>query len=234
MNISQRSDQKEIMDDFELQGPALEEIFQDLHKVNSWLGGNSISLDGVRKLLESTCFDQPVSIMDIGCGDGSLLKEVATYGREQGITMKLLGVDANKHAIEIAKQKTKDFPEIQYEAVDVFSEEFQERKVDIILCILTLHHFKDEQIVNLLQSFIKMAQLGVVINDLERSKTAYHLFQLFSAVFMKNEIAKKDGLTSIVRSFKRKDLIRYGKLLEIRKQDLNWKWAFRFQWVLFK
>lgn len=234
MNISKRSAQQEIMDDFELQGTALKEIFVDLDKVNTWLGGNSISLDGVKKVLKSTCFAQPVTIMDIGCGDGSLLKEVAAYGREKGITLKLLGVDANQHAIEIAREKTKDFPEIEYEAVDVFSETFQERKVDIILCILTLHHFKDKQIVHLLQSFIKMAQLGVVINDLERSKIAYHLFQLFSAVFMKNEIAKKDGLTSILRGFKLNDLVRYGEHLEIRKQELNWRWAFRFQWVLYK
>lgn len=234
MNTKERSSKEEIMDDFDLQGHALEEIFEDLDKVNSWLGGNKVSINGLEKLLKSTCYEQPLKIMDIGCGDGSLLKEVAIYGRKKRIDMELIGIDANQHAIEIARRKTKEFPEITYEAVDVFSDEFKKRKVDVILCILTLHHFQDNQIKALLQTFLKMVKLGVVINDLQRSKMAYHLFRLFSAIFMNNEIAKKDGLTSIRRSFKRRDLERYGEKLEVRKQEINWKWAFRFQWILFK
>ena len=234
MNLEERSSREEIMDDFNLQGPALEEIFEDLDKVNSWLGGNKVSLDGVEKLLNASCYSQPLTIMDVGCGDGSLLKEIAEFSRKRGIKVRLIGIDANQYAIEIARRKTRDFPEIEYEALDVFSEEFRQREADIILCILTLHHFKDEQVIQLLQSFLKMAKIGVVVNDLQRSKVAYRLFKLFSSVFMRNEIAKKDGLTSIRRSFRRKDLMKYRKQLKIRKQEISWKWAFRYQWILFK
>lgn len=234
INTKDRSNRREIMDDFELQGEALRKTLDDLDKVNKWLGGNKVTLEGVEKTLKSACFAQPVSIMDVGCGNGSLLKEVADYGRSRGIKMKLQGVDANEHTISLARENTKDYPEITFEALDIFSEEFKAKEVDIILCTLTLHHFRDKEIEDILHNFSNICKLGIVINDLQRSRIAYYLFEAFCALFIKNEIARKDGLTSVLRSFKKDDLEWYGRNLNMRDQKIAWKWAFRYQWVLLK
>lgn len=234
MNTKIRSSQREIMDDFELQGKELKKTLEDLDKVNKWLGGNKVTLEGVEKVLKSACYAQPVSIMDVGCGNGSLLKEVAEYGRKNGIKMRLLGIDANHHAVELARKNTIDFPEITFQALDIFSEEFRAQKVDLILCNLTLHHFTDAEIKQILRNFVKNAMMGIVINDLHRTRIAYYLFKAFCTVFIDNEIARKDGLTSILRSFKKKDLIEYGRDLNVRDQKITWKWAFRYQWILLK
>lgn len=234
INTDKRSTQAEIMDDFDLKGEELKKTLKDLDKVNSWLGGNKITLEGIAKLLEKSNFKAPLRIIDVGCGNGSLLKEVAQFGRKQNLEMQLLGVDANTYSIEIARENAAEFPEIKFAALDVFSEEFRRREADIILCTLTLHHFSDAQIEELMKTFTEMATLGVVINDLQRSKTAYYLFEAFCAVFIKNEINRKDGLTSILRSFKKEDLQRYGKKLKVREQIINWKWAYRYQWILVK
>ena len=229
-----RSTRREIMDDFELQGEALRETLDDLDKVNTWLGGNKVTLEGVKKILNSTCFIQPVSIMDVGCGNGSLLKEVADYGRRRGIKMKLQGVDANEHAIRLARENTKDYPEITFEALDIFSEEFKAKEVDIILCTLTMHHFRDKEIEEIMHAFSNSCKMGIVINDLQRSRIAYYLFEAFCAFFIKNDIARRDGLTSVLRSFKKDDLEWYGRNLNMRDQKIAWKWAFRYQWILLK
>lgn len=234
MNFKKRSNQREIMDDFSLQGRELERTLKDLDKVNRWLGGNKITLEGWEVVLNSACYLQPVKILDVGCGNGSLLKEVAQYGRQKGIKMQLLGIDANENAIKLAKENTSDYPEITFKSMDIFSEEFMNQKVDIILCTLTLHHFTDPEITLLLKNFVRKAQMGIVINDLHRSRLAYYLFQAFCAVFIDNEIARKDGLTSISRSFKKGELEKFGKGLEVRAQKINWKWAFRYQWILLK
>ena len=233
-DFSKRSTEVETMDDFALQGRDLEQIFDDLDKVNRWLGGNKVTLQGVEKLSQSTCFEKPLRILDVGCGDGSLLKEVADFGRKRGIDMKLRGVDANIHAIEIARKNARSFENISFEALDVFAEEFATKKTDIVLCTLTLHHFSDKEIIFLLKRFVEMSTIGVVINDLQRSRVAYNLFKAFSAAFMDNQIAREDGLISIRKSFRKKDLLEYGKHLNVRKQELAWKWAFRYQWILMK
>lgn len=222
------------MDDLEMQGEELEKTLLDLDKVNRWLGGNKITLDGVEKLLKSCCYARPVRIIDVGCGNGSILKEVAQWGRSRGEKLELLGIDANRHAMEIAGKNLEGYPEVSFKAMDVFSKEFRAQQADIILCTLTLHHFRDEEIKELMDTFTSMAGLGIVVNDLERSRSAYYLFQIFCSVFSIREINRKDGLTSILRSFKKRDLKEYGKNLNVSRQEINRKWAFRFQWMLYK
>lgn len=234
MNTKTRSNRKEIMDDHDLDGEELERILGELDRVNRLLGGYKVTLEGIEKILGSACYAQPVEIIDVGCGNGSMLREVAKMGRSRGIRMKLTGIDISRATVNIARKDSKQFPEIAFETIDVSSKEFRERKTDIILCTLTLHHFKDREIEDLMTDFEKVCQMGIVVNDLHRSKLAYYLFKLYAMFFMENEIAKKDGLTSILRSFRREDLEWYGRNLKAREQMISWKWAFRYQWVLLK
>jgi hypothetical protein len=127
-----------------------------------------------------------------------------------------------------------DFPEIQFKGLNIFSEEYKKEEFDIVLCTLTLHHFKDPEIIQLMQLFTDQSRLGVVINDLHRSKIAYRLFQAFCFVFIRNEIARKDGLISILRGFKKENIKKVSKHVTARKQDITWKWAFRYQWIIQK
>lgn len=234
IDTTHRTDAEEIMDDFELKGDELEKTLQDLDKINKWLGGNKITLQGLKKLLRNHPKSVPVHIADVGCGNGAILREIAKWGRSENYKLSLTGIDANPYAINIAESLSAYYPEIRFEAVDIFSEEYKNRKFDILLCTLTLHHFKDPQIKTLLDLFIKQVKIGIVINDLHRSKTAYKLFQAFCAVFIRNEIARKDGLTSILRGFKKEDLQKYSRSISAQNQEIRWKWAFRYQWIIQK
>lgn len=234
IDTSTRTMSYEIMDDFELQGDELENTLRDLDKINKWLGGNKITLQGVKELLQSYPGEKPVHIVDVGCGNGTMLREIATWGRSTNYKMKLTGIDANPHAIGIAERTSEYFPEIEYKAQNIFSENFKRQKFDIILCTLTLHHFKDEEIEQILNDFYRQASLGVVINDLHRSKQAYVLFKAFCKVFINNKIAKEDGLTSILRGFKKKDLKKFASGLPAKNQRIKWKWAYRYQWIITK
>ena len=44
---------------------------------------------------------------------------------------------------------------------------------------------------------------------------------------------KKDGLTSILKAFKRKDLEKFANEIKVQF-SINWKWAFRYLWILKK
>lgn len=219
------------MDDFELQGPELKRTLRDLQRINYLLGGNSISLDGVKQLLKDAPGKREIKILDIGCGNGDILRRIALWGNKYEYSLQLIGIDANEHTIKIAREESQDFPEINFMNLDVFSNEFKSLKCDIILCTLTLHHFKDAEITQLLNSFYHQVSLGIVINDLHRTKTAYVLFKLFCAGFVQNKIAREDGLTSILRGFKKKDVLEFSRDLP-GKHQIKWKWAFRYQWII--
>lgn len=234
IDTSTRTNKSEIMDDFNLQGTELEKTLNDLENINKWLGGNKITMQGIKKLLKSHPDNEPVHIVDVGCGNGAILREIANWGRTRNFPIKLTGIDANSHAIEIAEKLSEYYPEIEFKSQNIFSDVFRKNQFDIVLCTLTLHHFKDAEIKEIMTNFYRQATMGVVINDLHRSKQAYFLFRAFCKVFIKNKIARDDGLTSVLRGFKRKDLKNFASVIPARKQEIKWKWAYRYQWIIEK
>lgn len=234
LSLKNRSTQEELMDDHELKGKKLQQVLEDLTTVNKWLGGNRVTIQGVEKLLEGKPKDKEISIADLGCGNGTVLRELAKWGRENGYKLKLVGMDANEHTIKVAQAECIEYKEIDLLPLNVLNSAFEKHRFDIITTTLTLHHFSDEEIERLLKKFVNQANYGVVINDLERNMKAYFLFMAFSSIFLKTKIARKDGLTSIQRGFKKEELEEFAKGVNAPKQEIKWFWAFRYQWLIFK
>jgi len=232
IDTSRRSTAPEIMDDFELEGEILRDALDKIASINRLLGGNKVTLDGVKALIRSKPKHQLIRILDIGCGNGDMLRALADYGKNENLNFELIGIDANNFTIEHARSLSVNYQNISYECKDIFEELDKSTKCDIMLCTLTLHHFTDEDIIKLLQNFKRLAKLGIVINDLHRSAIAYYLFNALCFVFRLNDMSREDGLVSILRGFKKADLQRYSKQLNLKFCSINWKWAFRYQWII--
>jgi hypothetical protein len=230
VNTSHRSEETEIMDDFSLEGKLFRDTLDKLETINRTLGGNTVTIGGLKKLLKQHSKDKTVVIIDLGCGHGDILRDVAKFGRKHGYQFQLIGIDANQDAIDYAEELSTDYEELSFRTVDIFSEEFNQLEYDVALCTLFAHHFKNEELIPLLDKLLNKAEIGVVVNDLHRHKLAYYLFKLIG-LFVSNEMVRKDGLTSILRAFKRKDLVEISKELDA-KYSIQWKWAFRYQWIL--
>lgn len=234
INTKFRTNKTEIMDDFALEGEILHVALDKIAKINQLLGGNQLTLHGVQKLIQNIDKIEQISIVDVGCGNGDMLRSLADYGKNNNLNFKLIGIDANKFTINYAKELSKQFPNISYQCEDIFDKQFIELKYDIVLCTLTLHHFKDDEIIKLLTTFNKNSSIGIVINDLQRSAIAYRLFQGLCFIFRLNKITREDGLVSILRGFKKVELENFSKKLGFKKYTIDWKWAFRYQWIIEK
>lgn len=234
VNTRYRIDSPEIMDDFDLKGVVLMNALNKIAKINQFLGGNRLTRRGVEKLLKKVPVSNRITILDVGCGNGDMLRRLADFGIRNKLNLELIGVDANAFTVDYAVELSKKYPNISFRCEDVFSQSFSELKFDILLCTLTLHHFKKEEILELLALFNKNSRLGFVINDLHRNVVAYRLFQLLCFVFRLNEMSRKDGLISILRGFKKEELISFSEQLNFKKYSIQWKWAFRYQWIVEK
>ena len=232
IDTTYRSNKTEIMDDFTMKGELLRDTLDKLGKINKWLGGNRVTLNGIRQLLDEKPKDKTYTIIDLGCGHGDILRLIADFGRKEGYNFQLIGIDANQDAIDYASELSVEYPELSFENKDIFSEDFQNMNYDIALATLFLHHFKTDELEVLLKQLTSKAKLGLVINDLHRSEIAYGLFKLLSLV-ISNQMIIDDGLTSILRAFKRKDLENLAQKLNL-KSEIRWKWAFRYQWLIKK
>lgn len=234
INTQYRTQEAEIMDDFSLQGEELRSALDQIAKINQFLGGNKLTLEGIKKLLKNTDVSRTIVIADIGCGNGDMLRMLARFGQKNNINFRLIGIDANAFTINHARILSHDFKNIEYRCMDIFSEDFTTIHYDIVLCTLTLHHFSDKEIIDIITIFNKNATMGIVINDLHRSKLAYVLFELICFVFNLNKMGRKDGLVSILRGFKKRELEAFSKKINLKNDTINWKWAFRYQWIIAK
>lgn len=229
-----RTEKIEIMDDFDLEGEALKEALDKIARINQLLGGNQLTLNGIKKLLKKANLLQPIKIIDVGCGNGDMLRKVADFGVENNLNFELIGLDANSYTINYAQDLSRNYPNIEYRCENIFDEPLKDIRYDIVLITLTLHHFNNNEIEKILHFFNKNSSLGIVINDLQRSKIAYRLFQGLCVIFQLKTMSREDGLTSILRGFKKKELIQFSKNLNLKKYSIHWKWAFRYEWIIEK
>jgi len=109
-----------------------------------YLGGQKLILDQ----LEKESFN---SLIDIGCGDGRFISEVA----KRYPHTRLLGIDYSKRAIQLAKAMN---PELKYKTIDITRSSIADR-FDVATLIEVLEHLSTDQV----PSFLKAA--SALIND---------------------------------------------------------------------
>jgi 2-polyprenyl-3-methyl-5-hydroxy-6-metoxy-1,4-benzoquinol methylase len=234
LDTTYRTDSEESMDDFSMDDEDLITALGDIAKINQLLGGNKATLEGVKKLIKNLPSDQTVTLMDFGCGSGDMLRMLSKFGTQNNVQFNLIGIDANEATIRHARKCSEDFANITYLAEDIFLYDFSKYTIDIALITLTLHHFKAAEIVKILRVIFDLVRKGIVVNDLQRSKLAYRLFQVIIFIFRLKKMTANDGLISILRGFKREDLEEFSEKLGFKKYSIKWKWAFRYQWIIEK
>ncbi len=230
VDTTYRSSEKELMDDLHMDGSLLYDTLDKIAGINKVLGGNGVVLSGVKVLLEKTDKDTPITIIDLGCGSGAMLRTLAHYARKKKRRFQLIGIDANAHTLAYAEKLSSEYEEIHYKNIDVFSKEFDAISYDIATATLFVHHFEETEIFSLVKQLSSKASIGVVINDLHRHWLSYYLFRIF-AFFYGNKMTRHDGAISILRGFKKEELVSMANQLQA-KSIIKWKWAFRFQWII--
>lgn len=229
INLSQRSDEEELMDDLLCEGPVVDQTLAELDVINRLLGGNQISLHAFKALLKNRT--EPIHLVDLGCGSGDLMKVMADLCRKQGIKASFTGIDANPNIVAYAEEHTKNYPEISYRCLNILDEAFQEIQCDVIHACLFCHHFTSEQLSQLFGTFKQMASEKVIINDLHRHPLAYYSIKWLTHWFSKSDMVKNDAAMSVSRGFKRQELLEILKNAGIEMAQLSWAWAFRWKLI---
>lgn len=229
VNLSYRSRQEEIMDDLSDNSPSLHRALRELDIINKWLGGNAVTLNAVKRELSKSS-RQPLSIADLGCGSGEMLRRIAQWARKHKIKVNLMGFDANPNVISYAKKHCAAYPEISFYEDNILEKEFRERKFDMLLCTLFLHHFTEEQLIPLISQFQKQAKT-VIINDLHRHWFAYYSILWITKLFSKSPMVQNDACLSVWRSFRKDDWEQILQKANIKSYSLNWRWAFRWKLI---
>jgi 2-polyprenyl-3-methyl-5-hydroxy-6-metoxy-1,4-benzoquinol methylase len=226
--FSQRSIEKELMDDLDCSGDELTQTLKELKTINKWLGGNNVTTGGLEKIVK--VYPQTeYSIADIGCGGGDMMRVMDQWATRKKIKTKFYGIDANPNIIELAQTRLSDLKNVTLTVQNIFAPEFLVNKVDVCTCTLFTHHFTDAELVHLLKGLKAKSNLGIVINDLHRNSIAYYSIKLLTKLFSKSPMVQNDGPLSVLRAFSREDWERILSKAGVNNFQLTWHWAFRWQ-----
>jgi SAM-dependent methyltransferase len=204
-------------------------LYQNLHELdilNRTLGGHAITLTGIKKLV--TDKTKTYHIVDLGCGSGDALMQIADWARTHDFKVRLTGVDINANAINYLKAHCKDYPEITGLVCDWHDYLYSDIAIDIVHCSLFCHHLNEGELIELFNLMQRNAQTGFVINDLRRNRIAYYSVYLLTRLLKGSALSKNDGPLSVLRGFKSKELIAAIQYAHIKNYSINRKWAFRY------
>ncbi|WP_124980435.1 methyltransferase domain-containing protein [Nonlabens xiamenensis] len=224
-----RSKEEEWMDHPGINPRELQAAVDDINTINSLLQGFKFTLNAVKELLAQYP-KVPLHIVDVGCGDGAMLRYLHQHLDDERLSFT--GLDIAAASIEQARRMSPRDARLRFRESDIHQLREEHLGCDIMISSLTMHHFDEEQILSFLAQFKRLTSKAIIINDLHRHAVAYYLFKYLSPIFIRNEISRHDGLVSIASGFKKADFKRYADFLNCTTDRLTWKWSFRYIWII--
>jgi SAM-dependent methyltransferase len=201
-DLSRRSAESEWLDDASIGAAELQLVLRDLARFNGAMLGHWPVVSWLRRAISDTPRDQSLTIVDVGCGYGDLLRAIRQWSRKHGLTVRLVGLDLSPATIDIARAATDAADQIEYRAADVFEYRGAE-PVDFVVSSLLTHHFSDAMIVRFLRWMESTARKGWLIYDLQRHVVPYFFIGLMGKVTSLHRIVIHDGRISVARSLTR-------------------------------
>jgi 2-polyprenyl-3-methyl-5-hydroxy-6-metoxy-1,4-benzoquinol methylase len=230
--FAERSQAPEIMDDLQCSGEVVHQTLRELDFINHWLGGNQVTLKGLKSLIKNQNKIKSLHLADLGCGSGEMLKLIHQQLKTHPV-LQLTGIDANPNIIAFAEKHCAGIPNIQLKTEDIFDPNFQRHSFDIVIATLFLHHFTHNQLVKIFRSLQTQARIGIVVNDLHRHPLAYYAIKLLTQLFSRSTMVKYDAPLSVLRGFKKAEIERILAEAGITRYTLSWRWAFRWQLIIY-
>ncbi|MBX3561378.1 MAG: methyltransferase domain-containing protein [Sphingomonas sp.] len=196
IDLAQRLRTDEQMDDPALDDATYAAVLADLARVNRWTLAGRPTLG----FLARAARDMPAfRLLDVGFGQGDMLRRIARWARRRGIAVDLVGVDLNAASVGVARAATPIGMPIEYRAGDY---EAQPTPFDFVVSSLVAHHMTDEELTAFIRYMERMGTRGWLINDLHRHRFAYLGFPLLARLLGAHRIVREDGQLSIARAFR--------------------------------
>ncbi|MBR8835602.1 MAG: class I SAM-dependent methyltransferase [Stigonema ocellatum SAG 48.90 = DSM 106950] len=101
------------------------------------------------------------TVLDIGCGTGEFSRLLA-----KGVE-RVVAIDLSSNMVEVAKQRSRQFANIDFQVADVLQWEFPDEKFDAVVSIATLHHLPVESLLPKLKAALKPGGKLVILDLLE-------------------------------------------------------------------
>ena len=224
-----RSYELEHLDKGDYTAEEYEGCIVELQRVNQWMGDARALRSSLLHEVASSGLEK-FSVLDVGAGSGELLRVIAEWARSNNRQAELVGLELNARSTSALREQSQPFPEIKGIRGDGLRLPFADGAFDYAMCSLFTHHFKDEQVVEILRELGRVARRRIFVIDLHRHPMAYYFYTTLGKLFLHNRLIREDGALSILRGFRVSELEQLACEAELR--DVTVERYFPYRLVL--
>lgn len=218
-SLRERADEAELIDREGHDPGVLAANLEEIRRVNRWLGGISLSLGALDRLLPSND-DEPAAILDVGTGAADLPEAMEDWLQRRGQTGRVVGIDLSREVLTRARERLEAHAAaIPLAVADGIHLPFPDRAFAVAHCSFVLHHLDPDDAVALLAELRRVSRRGVVVNDLQRGWISYLGSLVCCRVLSRNPLTRHDGPVSARRAYtvaEMTDLARRAGLAPVR------------------
>lgn len=228
-DFSQRSGQPELMDTESVSFAEFHQCLHTLEIINILTLAYRPTLRWFRGMLASAPSEQSISVLDIGCGGGDMLRQIWKWAKRQNLTLELVGIDLNPWSKQSAEQVTPKATPICFETANLFTLG-PDRRADFIISSLFTHHLADSELIRFIQWMDCHATRGWFINDLHRHPLPYFFIQYAVRLLFSNRLIRHDAPVSVARAFTASELQGFLKEAGIPAERTRIEWFIPFRY----
>ncbi len=197
--LAARATAEELMDADDLDAATYAAVVHDLARVNTLTLARRPTL-GFLDTIRRRQGGKPLKILDVGFGDGDMLRAISRWAGKRGQPVTLVGIDLNDRSAPAARTATPAGMAIDYRTGDYAG--LVGEGWDVVLSSLVAHHMTHDQLVAFLRFMERESAGGWFVNDLHRHGFAYLGFPLLATLMRWHPIVRHDGQLSIARSYR--------------------------------
>jgi 2-polyprenyl-3-methyl-5-hydroxy-6-metoxy-1,4-benzoquinol methylase len=196
-DLSVRAVEEERMDDPALPHATYELVMRDLAQVNALTMARRPTMAFLKRALDAR---RSFKLLDVGFGDGDMLRAIARWAERREIAAELVGIDLNPGSAPAARAHTPAGVAIDWRTGDYAS--LAGEGFDFVISSLVAHHMTHAQLIAFLRFMEAESRIGWFINDLHRHRFAHASFPLLARIMRWHEIVRLDGTLSVARSYR--------------------------------
>ena len=176
---------------------------RDLRRINRWLGGVRLSADAIDAL---AAHRDSLTVLDVGTGGADIPMALLAGRRQRGRGLSVVGIDSRPGGPRGGRDgdtgvaATTDGLELH--VGDGRSLPYGDGSFDVVHSSLVIHHLRPARRSLLLREMARVARLGVVVNDLDRSRLGWIGAWLIGHLLTGNRYTRSDAPLSVLRAYR--------------------------------
>lgn len=198
----------------------------DISRVNGLFGGRMVTMIHVKRLLAALPTDRLVTVLDVGTGAGDIPRALVRWARAEGRRIRVFALDRDADTLTIAARMVRGYPEITFVRGDALSLPIRPGGVDLTISAMTLHHLEPDAGVRYIAEMEAAARVGMIVNDLVRSRIAHAVVWLITRFITRGAISRHDGPLSVRRSYTPGEVSRLCEQAGVKDASVVHHWPY--------